>query len=109
MSTNILFIFEGKNPESQIAANLQKFFVNEKTASYDLDIWKKLISAHLKKMNNIVHHSYEFPKAIVDQLTIFSKQIEKYISVDKTVAVLSAFPVFLHDYYGNKEMKKRID
>lgn len=77
-------------------------------AFYNLDTWKKLIIAHLKKMNNVVYSSYEFPKTIIDQLTIFNKQIEKYINVKQTVAVLSAFPIFLHDYYGNEEIQKRI-
>ena len=75
---------------------------------YTLDIWKKLIENHLKKMNEVINSSYEFPIAIVDQITIFNKQLEKYINIDKTVAVLSAFPIFLHDYYGNEELKKRL-
>jgi len=76
---------------------------------YNLNIWKKLVEAHLKKMNAVVSNSYEFPNAIVDQLTIFKKQLEKHITIDQTVAVLSAFPIFLHDYYGNDELKKRIE
>ena len=75
---------------------------------YNLDIWKKITTTHLKKMNQIVSNSYEFPATIIDQLAIFNKQLEKYINIDQTVAVLSAFPVFLHDYYGNEEIKKRI-
>ena len=59
-------------------------------------------------MNQIVNRSYSFPVAIIDQPTIFAKQSEYYISIDKTVAVLSAFPIFLHDYYGNVGIKKRI-
>jgi len=75
---------------------------------YDLDIWKKLIENHLKKMNEIVYDLYEFPNVIVDQPTIFQKQIEKHIKVDQTVSVLSSFPVFLHDYYGNVDLKSRL-
>lgn len=76
---------------------------------YDLNSWKIVIEAHLKKMNILVNNTYELPNAIIDQLTIFNNQIEKYINKDKTVAVLSAFPVFLHDYYGNEEMKQRLN
>ena len=68
-----------------------------------------VIDTHLKKMNNVVNNSYEFPDEIIDQLTIFNKQIEKHINIDKTVAVLSSFPIFLHDYYGNEDLKKRIE
>lgn len=76
---------------------------------YNLNTWKILIDAHLKKMNEVVNNSFEFPSVIIDQLTIFNKQIEKHINVDKTVAVLSAFPTFLLDYYGNVEIKRRLE
>jgi hypothetical protein len=57
-------------------------------------------------VNDLVNDSYEFPISIIDQLTIFNKQIVKYINVEKTVTILSAFPIFLHDYYGNDEILK---
>ena len=77
-------------------------------AKYDLEIWKKLVNVHLKKMNLIVNNSFTFPSEIITQLTIFSHQLKKYIDINSTVATLSAFPVFLHDYYGNNEIKKQI-
>lgn len=76
---------------------------------YDIDAWKTVIKSHLMKMNDIVNDTYQFPISVIDQLTIFSKQIEKHINKDKTVAILSAFPIFLHDYYGNEELRKRIE
>lgn len=75
---------------------------------YEIDNWSELINAHLKKTNKIVYNSYTFPNAIIDQIIIFENQLNKYINVDKTVGVLSAFPVFLHDYYGNEQIKERI-
>ncbi len=76
---------------------------------YNIKDWKRLIDIHLRKMNKVVNDRYSFPNSIIDQPTIFSKQLEKYIKIDATVAVLSAFPVFLHDYYGNDAMKKRLE
>ena len=76
---------------------------------YELNTWKDVIKCHLKKMNNIVNNAYEFPVEIIGQLIIFSNQIEKYKKIDQTVAILSAFPVFVHDYYGNEELKKQIE
>jgi hypothetical protein len=76
---------------------------------YDLETWKRLINVHLKKMNFIVNDSYTLPDDVVFQFIIFSKQLEKHININAEVAVLSAFPVFLHDYYGNEEIKKRIE
>lgn len=68
---------------------------------FDEIIWYELIDFHLKKMNKIVNNSYTFPNEIIDQLTIFKNQLEKYINIDAKVSVLSAFPVFIHDYFGN--------
>jgi len=51
-------------------------------------------------MNHIVNNIFAFPTSQIPQIDIFSKQLEKYIKVDSKVAVLSAFPVFLFDYYG---------
>ncbi len=76
---------------------------------YNIDTWKIVIKTQLMRMNDIVNDTYQLPNAIIDQLTIFNKQIEKYINKDKTVAVLSAFPIFLHDYYGNEELRKKIE
>lgn len=76
--------------------------------NYNFQQWKVLIDTHLKKMNKIVNDSYDFPNSIIDQLTIFDKQIEKHISIEQTVAVLSAFPIFIHDYYGNEELRRQI-
>jgi hypothetical protein len=76
---------------------------------YCLETWKQVVNAHLKKMNYIVSDSFILPNEIISQLIIFSKQMEKYVDVDATIAVLSAFPIFVHDYYGNDETKKRIE
>lgn len=74
---------------------------------YKTDTWKQVVSTHLKKMNYLVFDLFEFPESIAAQSTIFSKQIEKQISkTPPMVAVLSAFPVFLHDYYGNVKIKE---
>lgn len=77
-------------------------------SKYDLHIWKQIISVHLMKMNYIVTDSFSMPDEIINQFIIFSRQLEKYITPHTTVAVLSSFPVFLHDYYGNHTIKERI-
>lgn len=75
---------------------------------YDIDIWKQIIITHLMKMNYIVAGDYSLPHYIFEQLIIFSMQLEKYINPHSTVSVLSAFPIFLHDYYGNEGIKERV-
>lgn len=77
-------------------------------SKYDIGTWIKLINAHLMKMNFIVNNNYSFPSAIQSQIQIFSKQLEGYVNITSSVAVLSAFPVFLHDYYGNIRLKEKL-
>ncbi|MBU0487255.1 MAG: hypothetical protein KKD31_04800 [Bacteroidetes bacterium] len=68
--------------------------------SYSKSTWIQLIELHLMKMNYIVNDDYSLPKSNISQNDIFLNQLEKYINVDCTVAVLSSFPIFLFDYYG---------
>ena len=78
--------------------------------SYNYDVWQELITAHLYKMNYLVNDSYKFPCQIVSQETIFKKQLEKHIQHKcPMVAVLSAFPIFVLDYYGVNSLKERIN
>ena len=67
---------------------------------YTQKIWSQLIELHLKKMNYITNGNYILPTENSSQNDIFSKQLEKYINIDSTIAVLSSFPIFLFDYYG---------
>jgi hypothetical protein len=67
---------------------------------YNKNTWIELIELHLKKMNFIITNDFSVPKNNIPQIDIFLKQLEKYINVNSTIAVLSAFPIFLFDYYG---------
>jgi hypothetical protein len=69
---------------------------------YTKEIWKVLIEIHLKKMNYIVTEDYSLPVDYVLQKDIFSQQLEKYINIDSTIAVLNSFPIFLYEYYGKE-------
>ena len=74
-------------------------FIDFKTYTYD--VWKSLISANLFKMNYIINDNYSFPTQIYSQLEIFENQKKKFINENNEVSVLSAFPIFIHDYFGN--------
>ena len=73
---------------------------------YDIKIWKELIDSHLRKMNYIVTDKFIFPTNIISQETIFQNQLTKFIHINATVSVISAFPVFIHDYFGNVRTKE---
>lgn len=62
--------------------------------------WHFIISENFKKANFIVNDTFTFSTKIIEQLEIFDSQRSKYIDIENKVAVLSAFPLFLIDYYG---------
>lgn len=73
---------------------------------YDRNLWIQIIMIHLSRMNYIVNGLYSYPSKLEYQDSIFESQLEKFISKEcPTVAVLSAFPVFIHDYFGNEKTK----
>lgn len=76
---------------------------------YSAENWHELVHAHLRKANFIVYDEYEPPNSLIFQDRVFLNQLEKFISPNNTVAVLSAFPLFLHDYFGNENLLERIE
>lgn len=78
--------------------------------SYTQEVWKELITGHIYKMNELVNDTFDFPQTLPSQSAIFGKQLEKHINHRcPRVAVLSAFPLFVLDYYGCTEIKKRLE
>lgn len=76
---------------------------------YTKEVWQELIRAHICKMNYLVNNVFELPTKIVSQSLIFSKQIEKHIRHKcPEVAVLSALPIYVLDYYGADGLKKKL-
>lgn len=74
---------------------------------YNEEVWKTLIKAHVFKMNYLVNDSYSMPQTIEAQSTIFENQYTKYINHKcPKVAVLSAFPIYVLDYYGVEGLTK---
>ncbi len=68
------------------------------------EIWNHLIKANASKANFICNANNTPPPNVEDITTkeIFNKQLEKYVLKDNSVSVLSAFPLFLFEYFhGN--------
>ncbi len=77
---------------------------------YTKEVWQELIRAHLSKMNYLVNDIFDLPAKLETQSTIFAKQLKKHISHKcPEVAVLSAFPVYVLDYYGVEGVKKKLE
>ncbi len=68
--------------------------------AYTQKIWEEIIDEHCRKLGFLCMNTFEPLCSSVTQEEIFHKQIEKYIKKKKSVAILSAFPIFLVDYYG---------
>lgn len=78
--------------------------------SYSNLVWKELIFAHTCKANYLVHDTFEFPNSLISQEAIFENQMDKYISHKcPKVAVLSAFPLYVLDYYGLENTIKKLN
>lgn len=67
--------------------------------------WNEIISQHCKKAGFIIYKKFEFPNNMIEQLDILDKQKTDYIDTINKVSVLSAFPIFLADYYGYSSFK----
>lgn len=63
--------------------------------------WTKVVEAHLKKQNYIVNECYQMATERIEPIELFKKQQTNYIARKvPQVAVVSAFPSFLLDYFG---------
>ena len=59
--------------------------------------------------NYIVNDNYTRPTDIISQKDIFEKQQAKHIGRDcPLVSVLSAFPLFLQDFYGIETLNSKL-
>lgn len=77
----------------------------EKETSSRLENWTLLISQNVSKANFICCGENEIPeeKETVSQIAIFDAQKE-YLSNSESVSILSAFPLFLFDYFPNEKI-----
>jgi hypothetical protein len=64
------------------------------------DDWDRIMTAHLCKANFIANNQYLMPNALIFQNEIFRKQAEMFIGPYNKIAVLSAFPMFVAEYFG---------
>lgn len=78
--------------------------------SYTKQVWQELITAHLCKANYLVNDTFTLPTSLMPQEVIFSKQLEKHICHKcPEVAVLSAFPLYVLDYFGCERTVEKLN
>lgn len=64
--------------------------------------WYRINKEHSMKAWDLFCGQYGLPEQLIPQMVIFERQLEKHIRPHSSVAVLSAFPLLLLDYYGVK-------
>lgn len=73
---------------------------------YNIDTWRFLIDIHLRKANLITAGIFSLPTKLITQSELFNSQLKRFIVPKSEVGVVSAFPMFIHDYYGNEYILK---
>ena len=87
-----------------------KNFVSQNTDYENLvnltkENWFFIIFENLKRclfLFEIKNINYKIYSNMINQESIFNKQLDKYISKEEKVLVLSAFPFFLIEYFGEE-------
>lgn len=94
----VAVINDGSGYKKRVSENCDNEYLhlNKLTA----ESWNKIITQHSQKLNFVVNDDYSFPERYISQEEIFDAQLQKYIDPKGEVAVLSAFPVVVLDYYG---------
>lgn len=69
---------------------------------YDLEVWQQITHVNLCRANQLVTNTgLSWPQQPLLSADIFTAQQQKHIPENR-VAVLSAFPLMLHNFYGNQ-------
>jgi hypothetical protein len=97
---------ENINYKKLVSQNCDNIFNQIK--KWQLNHWAFIIHEHCSKLNFVTTNNYIFPNRTFEQLVIFEAQLKKYIEPENKVAVLSAFPIFLLDYYGVENLYNKI-
>jgi len=66
----------------------------------DQSHWHIINKEHSMKAWDLFFGNFALPDTLMPQVRIFEMQLEKHITPHASVAVLSAFPLLLLDYYG---------
>lgn len=76
--------------------------MNEQQKTSKINNWRMVIRQNVAKANFICHGVIGIPENTdaVPQVSILDGQVSKYINPKKVVAILSAFPMFLFEWFG---------
>jgi hypothetical protein len=98
--------FEDCVVAADITGKDYKHLVSEDTAFQDLrkiteEDWRFIIQENMKKAELVATGHYRLPTVLAEQISLLAGQLQRYKTPSGTVAVLSAFPLFLREYFGS--------
>lgn len=91
-----------KNYKDIVSRSCEKEYIN--ITKFTKKHWIYIISEHCKKLNYLVDGLFILPSRYICQEEVLRQQKDKHITPNNQVAVLSAFPIFILDYYGYKNL-----
>jgi hypothetical protein len=102
--------FKNKVVDKSIVGKKYKKMVHESTCIKNLNqinkaYWERVVLVNHKKAHHIIHEEYTIPDHRIGQNEIFDGQLERFVP-HNVIAVLSAFPMFLIDYFGENLQSK---
>lgn len=71
---------------------------------YEPSLWNDVVRMHCVKANFIIKGDMVFPTSYFNQIDIFVVQKSDFIDKDKTVSILSSFPMLLLDFFGHQKL-----
>lgn len=96
-----------KHYKKQVSQECRRDLVN--WGLYSKKEWSMLVREHVVKANRLVNGVSDWPADIIGQDKIFMVQKRDYIHMPcPHVAVLSAFPLFMLDYYGSARLADKL-
>jgi len=102
------FSFYGSN--EYIVPNIKEkesAFLRQKKQAKAKQNWKYLVEMNISKANFICKGINKMPEFADEQKEIFEGQLSKYVNTTRCeVSILSAFPIFLFDYFGREIVSK---
>lgn len=97
-----------KYKSTPIVCKLQGRFIQNNNF-LDLNNLNTICIQHIMKENFIVNNEYNIPEYVgyskINQKIIFNQQLIKYVN-NKKISILSTFPRFIVDYFGENIFKK---
>ena len=108
VTTELLPLQQFKNYKKWLNAQIKQGVFCDRYKNwgkYSVEDWREIISLTIQRANLLIHNTASLEFKPIEQSHIFAQQQKKHIP-NGVIAVLSAFPLMLLDYYGVDLAKK---